>query len=216
MGLPWFADRKKNAPVESPRPQSRRFSTFSSISSPTSKSGKRNLFRGCRKKSSRKTLLSGSGGLGFAPWNCSLPSAAELESVFNKFDANGDGKISSSELGDILRSLGNDTSEEELRLMMAEADSDGDGYVDLSEFVALNTNGVDSAALLRDLKDAFNMFDADSNGNISAEELHNVLRKLGESCTLAECHNMIGGIDVDGDGQVSFDEFFEMMTAPKI
>ncbi|KAH9317809.1 hypothetical protein KI387_019578, partial [Taxus chinensis] len=144
--------------------------------------------------------------------NCPLPSATEIEIVFNKFDANGDGKISPSEMCHVMRSLGHDATEEEVRVMMAEADSDGDGHLDLSEFVALNTKGVDSVARLQDLKNAFKMFDMDGNGSISANELHNVLRKLGESCSLDECRHMIGGVDADGDGQVSFDEFFAMMS----
>ncbi|XP_059070043.1 probable calcium-binding protein CML25 [Cryptomeria japonica] len=104
--------------------------------------------------------------------------------------------------------------EDEVKMMIAEADSDGDGYVDLSEFAALNTRGVDSAASLRDLKDAFNMFDIDGNGSISADELHRVLRRLGETSSLDECNHMIRGVDADGDGQFSFDEFLTMMSSP--
>jgi len=146
--------------------------------------------------------------------SCPLPNGEELQTVFNKFDGDGDGKISPSELGHVIRSLGKDATEDEVQMMMAEADSDGDGYVDLSEFVALNTRGVDSAASLRDLKDAFNMFDIDGNGSISADELHRVLMRLGEASSLDECHHMIRGVDADGDGQVSFDEFFTMMSSP--
>lgn len=146
--------------------------------------------------------------------DCPLPSGEELQNVFNKFDANGDGKISSSELGHVMRSLGNDATENEVQLMMAEADSDGDGYVDLPEFVALNTRGVDRAANLRDLKDAFNMFDIDGNGSISADELHGVLQKLGETSSLDKCNHMIRGVDADGDSQISFDEFLTMMSSP--
>ncbi|GLJ55087.1 hypothetical protein SUGI_1182310 [Cryptomeria japonica] len=148
------------------------------------------------------------------PTDCPLPSTAELENVFNKFDANGDGKISVSELGDVMRSLGNDPTDDELRLIMAEADLDGDGFLNLPEFMALNTEGVDSVARLRDLANAFNMFDMDGSGFISAAELHVVLGKLGESCSLDECRRMIGRVDADGDGQVSYNEFLAMMNAP--
>jgi calcium-binding protein CML len=41
--------------------------------------------------------------------------AGELEEVFKKFDVNGDGKISASELGSIMGSLGQPTSEQELK-----------------------------------------------------------------------------------------------------
>lgn len=57
----------------------------------------------------------------------------ERERIFKSFDSNGDGKISSTELGDALKALGSVTSEEVQR-MMAEIDTDGDGFISLEEF----------------------------------------------------------------------------------
>ncbi|PKI68404.1 polcalcin Ole e 3 [Punica granatum] len=58
---------------------------------------------------------------------------AERERIFKRFDANGDGKISSAELGDALKTLGSVTAEEVQR-MMAEIDTDGDGFISHEEF----------------------------------------------------------------------------------
>ncbi|KAK6134298.1 hypothetical protein DH2020_031896 [Rehmannia glutinosa] len=135
----------------------------------------------------------------------------ELEQVFNKFDVNGDGKISASELGSIMGSLGHPATEEELKTMIQEVDSDGDGFISLKEFVELNTKDIDYDEVLENLKDAFQVFDIDKNGSISAEELQDVLQSLGEECTLAECRKMISGVDSDGNGTISFDEFKVMM-----
>lgn len=136
----------------------------------------------------------------------------ELEQVFKKFDVNGDGKICSSELGSIMASLGNAATEEELIDMIREVDSDGDGFIDLQEFIELNTKDIDSDEVLENLKNAFSVFDMDKNGSISAEELQTVLRSLGEDCSLAECRKMISGVDCDGDGMISFEEFKIMMV----
>lgn len=135
----------------------------------------------------------------------------ELEQVFKKFDVNGDGKISSSELGSIMGSLGHRPNVEELENMIKEVDSDGDGFIDLQEFIELNTKDIDSSEVLENLKDAFSVFDIDKNGLISAEELQKVLGRLEEDCTIAECRKMIAGVDVNGDGMISFDEFKVMM-----
>ncbi|XP_042497516.1 probable calcium-binding protein CML25 [Macadamia integrifolia] len=136
----------------------------------------------------------------------------ELEDVFKKFDVNGDGKISSSELGAIMGSLGHPTTEDELEKMIKEVDSDGDGYIDLNEFIELNTKGVDTVKVLEDLRNAFLIYDIDRNGSISPEELQTVLRSLGEETSLAECRKMISGVDCDGDGLINFEEFKIMMT----
>ncbi|KAL8196429.1 hypothetical protein R6Q57_024724 [Mikania cordata] len=143
-------------------------------------------------------------------------SHEDLEQVFNKFDVNGDGKISSSELGSIMGSLGHRHSNEELGNMIKEVDADGDGFIDLKEFIELNTKGIDSMDLLENLKEAFSVFDIDKNGSISAEELHKVLGLLKEECTVADCRKMIAGVDVNGDGMISFDEFKVMMMTGMI
>lgn len=138
---------------------------------------------------------------------------AELEQVFKKFDVNGDGKICSSELGSIMGSLGQPATQEELQNMIKEVDADGDGYIDLDEFIELNTKGVDSDEVLENLKDAFSVYDIDGNGSITAEELHEVLKSLGDDCSLADCRKMITGVDKNGDGMISFDEFKVMMMS---
>lgn len=136
---------------------------------------------------------------------------AELEQIFKKLDVNGDGKISSSELGSMMNCLGQTATEEELRKMIREVDADGDGFIDFQEFVELNTEGVDSEEVLANLKDAFSVYDIDGNGLISAEELYKVMKSLNDDCSLAECRKMISGVDRNGDGMISFDEFKAMM-----
>ncbi|XP_022725733.1 probable calcium-binding protein CML25 [Durio zibethinus] len=145
--------------------------------------------------------------------NISQTQLKELEEVFKKFDVNGDGKISSSELGSIMGSVGRRPSEEELQKMIKEFDADGDGFLNFNEFVELNTKGVDSDEVLENLKDAFSVYDIDGNGSISAEELHEVLKSLGDECSIAECRKMISGIDKDGNGMIDFEEFKVMMMA---
>lgn len=57
----------------------------------------------------------------------------EHDRIFKKFDANGDEKISSAELGDALKNLGSVTHDD-IKRMMAEIDTDGDGYISYQEF----------------------------------------------------------------------------------
>jgi calcium-binding protein CML len=139
----------------------------------------------------------------------------ELEEAFQRFDMNRDGKISVTELGCILRSLGDDPSDEELILMVKEVDRDGDGFIDLEEFILLNSSSSASSSSMENdqgLRDAFQVFDMNSDGKISAQELHHVLLRLGDSCTIEECGRMIRGVDMNGDGYVDFEEFRRMMS----
>lgn len=67
----------------------------------------------------------------------------------------------------------------------------------------------------QELRDAFNAFDKNQDGVISAEELCNMMKQLGEKITLQEAQNMIAEADNDNDGVVNFDEFLYMMGVRK-
>jgi len=65
---------------------------------------------------------------------------------------------------------------------------------------------------LNEMRDAFNVFDKDKGGTISIDELHNVLDSLSHKATNEEIQAMISQVDVNNDGEISFDEFVQMMT----
>lgn len=63
-----------------------------------------------------------------------LTEEEELIRAFKLFDINNDGSITSDELRKVMKSLGSDLSEDEVELLIREADYDGDGTLDLQEF----------------------------------------------------------------------------------
>lgn len=60
----------------------------------------------------------------------------KLKSVFKKFDANGDGKLSATELRDVLEAVAKgDLSQQECQQLMQGLDRDQNGKVSVSEFI---------------------------------------------------------------------------------
>uniref|UniRef100_A0A674MNW5 Calmodulin 2a (phosphorylase kinase, delta) n=1 Tax=Takifugu rubripes TaxID=31033 RepID=A0A674MNW5_TAKRU len=73
---------------------------------------------------------------------------------------------------------------------------------------------------IAEFKEAFSLFDKDGDGTITTKELGTVMRSLGQNPTEAELQDMINEVDemireadIDGDGQVNYEEFVQMMTA---
>ncbi|KAK8684716.1 hypothetical protein V6N13_040732 [Hibiscus sabdariffa] len=137
---------------------------------------------------------------------------SEFKEAFNFFDKDGDGCITVEELATVIRSLDQNPSEEELQDMIREVDADGNGSIEFSEFLSLMAKKMQETDAEEELKEAFKVFDKDLNGYISASELRNVMMKLGEKLSDEEVEQMIKEADLDGDGQVNFDEFVKMMT----
>jgi calmodulin len=136
---------------------------------------------------------------------------AEFKEAFSLFDKDGDGSITTKELGTVMRSLGQTPTEAGLQEMIKEVDANGDGTIDFPEFLNLMAKKMQDTDTEDDLKEAFKVFDKDNDGYISAAELRHVLTNIGEKLSDEEVDEMIREADIDGDGQINYEEFVKMM-----
>ncbi|CAK9322718.1 unnamed protein product [Citrullus colocynthis] len=123
------------------------------------------------------------------------PTSVLPSGVWSDFS---DSTLSRKELEALLGLIGAEPpSEEELKIMMCEMDRVG-------------------PACHSELRDTFEIFDADRDGRITAEELFSVFTAMGdERCTLEDCRRMIAGVDKNGDGFVCFEDFARMMDCQR-
>ena len=122
----------------------------------------------------------------------------------------GDGNTTTKELGIGMRFLGQDPTEAEVQDMINEVDADGNGIIDYSESLTLMERKMKNTDSEKEILEAFKVFDKDGNAFISAADITN----LGEYLADEEVDEMIREADIadiDGDGQINYEEFVKMM-----
>lgn len=142
--------------------------------------------------------------------NIFQPSVDEMKIVFDKFDSNKDGKISQQEYKATLKSLDMGKSVNDVPKIFRVVDLDRDGFINFEEFMEAQKKGGGVRSL--DIQSAFQIFDKNGDGKISAEEVKEMLWKLEERCSLEDCKRMVRAVDTDGDGMVDMNEFVFMMN----
>ncbi len=95
-----------------------------------------------------------------------------------------------------------------------EVDTDGNGTIDLSEFLRMMLDKTQKTDMEEEIREAFQVFDKDGNGFISAAELRHVMANLGEKLTEQELDQMIKEADIDGDGQVNYEGILLVLQTP--
>lgn len=73
-------------------------------------------------------------------------------------------------------------------------------------------NGLTEDEVL-EIKEAFDLFDTDKSGQIDTNELKKALQQLGIDAKNQTLQNMLADIDKNGNQEIDFDEFIDMMTA---
>ncbi|KAJ3071188.1 hypothetical protein HDU98_005705 [Podochytrium sp. JEL0797] len=137
---------------------------------------------------------------------------SEFREAFALFDKDGNGVITCDEMGQVMRSLGQAPTDEELKDLMNEVDVNGNGTIEFQEFLQMMSRKLKESDSEEELRSAFKVFDQDGNGFISAEELRHVMTKLGETLSEEEISVMIRENDKNADGQIDYAEFLEMMA----
>lgn len=144
---------------------------------------------------------------------------SEFKAAFDIFVADAkDGTISTRELGKVMKMLGQNPTEKDLREMIEEVDEDGSGTIDFDEFCLMMYRQMQAEEEAKipgrdekELSEAFRLFDLDHNGYIDWDELKAAMQGTGECIENWEVDDMMSDGDKNNDWQIDFEEFMNMM-----
>eukprot|EP01071_Lankesteria_metandrocarpae_P004080 Lankesteria_metandrocarpae@DN3357_c0_g1_i2.p1 len=136
----------------------------------------------------------------------------EIRESFNLFDTDGSGRIDPKELKAAMQSLGFESKNPTIYRMIADLDSHGKSSVDFEEFLDAITSKLGDKESRDGIQKIFALFDDDKTGTISLRNLKRVAKELGETMSDDELREMIERADGNGDGEISFEDFYTIMT----
>ncbi len=136
----------------------------------------------------------------------------EIKEAFDIFDVDKSGAISVAELLKAMTTLGFDSKNPAIFNMISDMDQDGNGEIEFEEFLDMMTARISDKNTKEDLERVFKLFDEDRTGEISVENLKKVARELGEDISEEELKEILLRADLDNDGKVKFDDFYEVIV----
>lgn len=142
----------------------------------------------------------------------------QLHCLFLQHDQRGDSKIALSQLGDCLRVVGANPSEEIIRQQIQKLHERGTERISFDEFLAIyehvQSEEVASpagiASIAEEFISCFRFFDEKNTGFISANRLRHILVNCGESLTMEEVDQILAD-RINDQGMVNYAELVNII-----
>eukprot|EP01114_Cavostelium_apophysatum_P005133 TRINITY_DN15804_c0_g1_i1.p1 TRINITY_DN15804_c0_g1~~TRINITY_DN15804_c0_g1_i1.p1 ORF type:complete len:151 (-),score=46.87 TRINITY_DN15804_c0_g1_i1:95-547(-) len=145
----------------------------------------------------------------------SAEQMVEIKEAFQLFDKDADGKITIDELGTVMRALGQNPTQSQVKELAKEVVG-GASLVDFNNFLSIlqrrvNSNEGDE----QHIREAFKVFDKNGTGLIEIADLKHVLTTIGEKLSPQEVDGVMKEADTDGDGKINLQDFLRVMKSAK-
>lgn len=128
-----------------------------------------------------------------------------IREAFALFDKDGDGEVTGQEAALVMRSCGIIPNADDMKNMPA--------TMDWQVFQGIMTKKLSSCDPKADLIKAFKTFDRQGDGTLSADELSQVMKTLGEMLTDEEVEEMIRDADPQKTGRVQYTAFVDQLVS---
>ena len=129
----------------------------------------------------------------------------EYREAFTLFDKDGDGYITDIEFATVVRSMGINPSQSEIKEMLELAEKPS--RIDFNTFIKAMKACKRKPDAEEDLVRAFQIFDKKNHGKVKVSEIKNALTTLGEKLSDAEIDELIRLAQPNSEGEIDYREF---------
>ena len=136
----------------------------------------------------------------------------QLQDIFNKYAGDKDALDEESLHLLIREKLELYIQQKQIVALMKKIDTDGSGEIEFDEFIEFMRNLNREDELDEDaLKEVFKLFDRDEKGYLKPESVYHIFLALGEKIKLEDITTILKENDIDGDGNLNFEDFKMLM-----
>ena len=135
----------------------------------------------------------------------------ECKIVFDMFDKDKDGKITTNELGDVMRILGAAPSQIELEETIKAIENNGNNFTESKKFMMIYRRKMETQDSEEDLIDEFKKLDVEGNGKITESALRNLMSNYENALSSEEIEEIIQEAHVDDDGNIDYAKFVKVL-----
>ena len=134
----------------------------------------------------------------------------ECKIIFDLIDKDKDTRITPEELGPALRVCGASPSQQELE-MAIQSSADQSNLITFEKFIDIYENLINNQDSEEDIINELKKLDTNGSGNITVNDLKNLLANYGEVLTKEEIDDVIQESNADKNGNINIEKFAKIL-----